>query len=148
MTLEQEIEAIYKLDKERTQGTIVPYDNFIEAEYCYDHGGVVTEKEIIAEFFNKSGDSSGDTYFYASAPQMVSIIRRLKAKLKEQQDDIEFMAKQVERGLFDKNSGLRPALMNIFYYPNAPWNHPEWTWDISHKEYAEEFNKVLNRHKK
>ena len=69
--------------------------------------------------------------------------------IEQLQADIEFMAKQVERGLFDKTTTAENALNNIFYYPNTPWNLPQgWQWDVSHKEYAKEFNKKLNRDKK
>ncbi len=56
MTLEQEIEAIYKLDDEKSDGRL---------GYCVAELGV------------------SDIKFYNAAPQMVSIIRRLEAKLEK-----------------------------------------------------------------
>ena len=56
---------------------------------------------------------------------------------------IEFYGKWIERGLFCKHTGLKPALKNMFYYGRSPWNNPEWTWDVSHTEYAAKFKQAL-----
>jgi len=64
-------------------------------------------------------------------------------RIKELEEEKKFLYKQVERGLFDKHTSPELALKNLFYNPSAPWNDEKWTWDVSHKEYAEAFKQAL-----
>ncbi len=90
MTLEQEIEAIYKLDEARTQGEwickVTPeggseYND--EDTACKDlHEVVTTDKDVLHaicsdQTYYPQSVHPEDQRFIASAPQMVSIIRRL-----------------------------------------------------------------------
>jgi len=61
----------------------------------------------------------------------------------EWQYEKKFIYKQVERGLFDKHTKPEMALKNIAYWPDAPWASDKWNWDVSHKEYADEFYKAF-----
>jgi len=87
MTLEEEIEAIYKLDAERTQGdtkiicsTSICHE-IVEHFYSLAIGDTKLFESIDSE--DKLPNIYKDIYFIAAAPQMVSIIRRLEAKIKE-----------------------------------------------------------------
>jgi hypothetical protein len=57
------------------------------------------------------------------------------------QETVYFMAKWVERGLFDKAISGAEALNVIAYYPGAPWHFERW--DVDHKPYAADFYKAF-----
>jgi hypothetical protein len=58
------------------------------------------------------------------------IIRGLK-------DSINFIARWVERGLFDHHHTPKEALDVIAFYPGMPWKLGRW--DVDHKPYANAF---------
>ena len=64
-------------------------------------------------------------------------------KMDEARLEKKFIYKQVERGLFDKHTSPEQALKNIAFWPDAPWASDKWNWDVSHKEYADEFYKLF-----
>lgn len=64
-----------------------------------------------------------------------SVINEIESLIEEK----EFIYNQVERGLYCAHQSEKTALINIAHYPSAPWNSKKRTWDVDHKEYAEEF---------
>lgn len=67
-------------------------------------------------------------------------------KLKGDQETLYYLAKWVERGMFDhKNHTPSEALEAIAYHPGMPWKRHRW--DVDHKSYAGEFYKKFPRAK-
>jgi len=101
MTLEQRIEAIYKLDAIRTQGwwdyNAHPMNKElprVQAPYQGGHVGVA--------YLGKDLYSDRDGAFIAAAPEMVDIIRSLEAKVEELEKLLRYgtldeLAKESER---------------------------------------------------
>jgi hypothetical protein len=58
--------------------------------------------------------------------------------LKSDQEVLYYLAKWVERGLFDvKNHTPKEALEVIAHHPGMPWKRHRW--DVDHKPYASAF---------
>lgn len=67
--------------------------------------------------------------------------KECEAKSDRYASALEFIGKQVERGLYCKHSGDPKLRMeNIAHSPFAPWNMG-FIWDVTHMEYAEKFYK-------
>lgn len=85
MTLQDDIEAIYKLDAERTQGRWECGEPFDSNGCSVANVGCDCDHEYVTgEFYqdgyNMDGMRTRDARFVAAAPQMVSIIRQLEAE--------------------------------------------------------------------
>ena len=71
---------------------------------------------------------------------MTQEVDQLVEENKKLQLKLNWMARWVERGIYQKNySAPIDALRVIAHSPDMPWHSQEW--DVSHKEYAEEFYK-------
>jgi hypothetical protein len=57
--------------------------------------------------------------------------------LRQVRDTFYYLAKWVERGLFDHHHTPKEALEVIAYHPGMPW--VEGRWDVDHKPYASAF---------
>jgi hypothetical protein len=66
-------------------------------------------------------------------------------RLKADQETFYYLAKWVERGLFDHHHTPKEALEVIAYHPGMPWT--EGRWDVDHKPYAGEFYKKFPKAK-
>lgn len=62
---------------------------------------------------------------------------RERGILKSITESFNFVAKWVERGLFDKHHTPKEALDVIAHYPGMPWKSGRW--DVDHKPYASAF---------
>jgi hypothetical protein len=58
-------------------------------------------------------------------------------RLKLDQETFYYLAKWVERGLFDHHHTSKEALEIIAHHPGMPWM--EGRWDVDHKPYASKF---------
>lgn len=56
-------------------------------------------------------------------------------KLKEKQDDLNFIWKWIERASWDKHTSPETAISIIKHYDHAPWYKDRDKWDTSHKDY-------------
>lgn len=65
--------------------------------------------------------------------------------LKSIRDSFYFVAKWVERGLFDHHHTAKEALDVIAHYPGMPWKNGRW--DVDHKPYASDFYKKFPKAK-
>jgi hypothetical protein len=65
--------------------------------------------------------------------------------LKADQETFYYLAKWVERGLFDHHHSAKEALEVIAHHPGMPWK--EGRWDVDHKPYAKEFYKKFPKAK-
>lgn len=64
------------------------------------------------------------------------------------QQDLNFMWKWIERGIFDKATTPEGALSVLSYYDSAPWYSYRKTWDTSHKDYDAAINeRIADREK-
>lgn len=66
-------------------------------------------------------------------------------QLKQVEEMFYYLAKWVERGLFDHKLSQRECLEAIAYHPGMPWT--EGRWDVDHKPYANEFYKKFPKAK-
>jgi hypothetical protein len=58
-------------------------------------------------------------------------------EVEELREELSFIYKWIERGIFDKHVSASDALGVIAHYPGAPWKNGRW--DVDHKEYANKF---------
>ncbi len=65
----------------------------------------------------------------------------LQTIVEKQRDQINWMSKWVERGIFDKHHTPMGALLCIAHAPDMPWQNDRW--NVDHKEYADEFYKTF-----
>jgi hypothetical protein len=74
-----------------------------------------------------------------ASDELNKITQKLKTSLAndDSQDTINYLAKWVERGLFDKSISPKDALETIAHYPSMPFNNGRW--DVDHKPYAQAF---------
>lgn len=88
------------------------------------------------------------TFLIASHGYIVSqrheLLREVE-RLKAEQDTFYYLAKWVERGLFDHHHTPKEALEVIAHHPGMPWRRHRW--DVDHKPYASEFYKKFPRAK-
>jgi len=109
-------------------------------------------KELIAksekiktswELFKKTDDSKmvNQKALEQAVNHIDALTEALNDEIVNNRYEKKFIYKQVERGLFDKHTTADLALNNIAYWLDAPWSNKEWSWDVSHKEYANEFYK-------
>ena len=82
-----------------------------------------------------------------ASDELNKIVENLKQALTSDssQADLNFVAKWVERGLFDKMVSPKEALEVIAHYPAMPFN--EGRWDVDHKPYAQAFYKAYPKAK-
>lgn len=64
-------------------------------------------------------------------------IAALSAEVEALRETENFIAKWVERGLYDQQISAVNALQTIAHFPSMPWKNGRW--DVDHKPYAAAF---------
>jgi hypothetical protein len=101
------------------------------------------EERRVADYLVKltSGQvGAGDDpigFLMASHGFIIEQRRQQSVTIRALKDTINFIARWVERGLFDHHHTPKEALDVIAYYPGMPWK--EGRWDVDHKPYANAF---------
>lgn len=72
-------------------------------------------------------------------PASTDTLARLQRERDQAVEALRFVAKWVERGVYDKTVPAADALKNIAHYPGMPWESGRW--DVDHKPYAAQFYK-------
>jgi hypothetical protein len=76
-------------------------------------------------------------FLMASHGYIIEQQRQASVTIRALRDTINFVARWVERGLFDHHHTAKEALDVIAYYPGMPWKTGRW--DVDHKPYASAF---------
>jgi hypothetical protein len=101
------------------------------------------DERRVADYLIKLTDGqvgAGDDpigFLIASHDFIVQERAECRVFMKGLQDTINFIARWVERGLFDKHHSPKEALDVIALYPGMPWKNGRW--DVDHKPYASAF---------
>lgn len=109
--------------------------DFNEKPYTPDELRVVDYISQITD--GMIGAGSDPIGFLLASHNSISQQRRELATLKSDQQSLMFVAKWVERGMFDTLISPKDAIDTIAYYPGMPWMTGRW--DVDHKPYANAF---------
>lgn len=133
--IQARIDRVMELDKKRTPGKYIATPYGIRLN---DESGIT----VCSGCYTKN--PMAEMYFMAAVPEMVSIIKELQAQLSAKDDHLNFIWRWVERGKWDKNTGLKTAIDILAHYDAAPWYGNRKEWDTTHKEYDKEITEFVS----